>query len=245
MGARPASKPAPAARVNPMDALMAEIGGIGNVGAKGLGLKKAKKGTATERKKIDSRKRNSSKSGGFGAKKKTVFPPTEGFEGNGLYKVAYLVGERSSKETRVVELEEPRRDAVLIMECENVDISVVGVAKNISISGCKNYRITVDGSIVQLEVSNSDSGYLTVNGRIYQLTCDKCNSLEVTLCEEAFGADIIHSQCSSLNIGLDNPDKEAEIEFLTLALPSQYKSKLEFEGTKVNVTTEPVNHNFG
>jgi len=101
-------------------------------------------------------------------------------------------------------LEEPRRDAVSIMECEDVMITVVGVAKNISISGCNRYDITVDGSIGQLEVSNSTSGYLTVQGRIYQLTCDNCNGLEARLSPEAYDADIIHSKCSSMSIGVDN-----------------------------------------
>jgi len=226
-----------------MDALVAEINGIGTGGAKSLGLAHTKKNQPHTREKVDSRSKSGSKF--TGGKKKVVFPVFEGYQGNDLYRIAYLIGDRSSKERRTVTLENPRREAVQIMECEDVDITIEGVAKNISIAGCKRYKITCDGSIGQLEVSNSSSGYLSVKGKIYQLTCDKCDSLEATLCPEAYGADIVTAQCSSVNIGLDNPDDEAEVEFLTLPIPSQYKSVLVFDGKKVDIHTEAVSHNFG
>jgi len=162
-----------------------------------------------------------------------------------MIKLAYLYGEPSSKERRTLTIENDRKDAIMIMECENVDIVIKGVAKNIAISGCKKYSITMESSIGQVEISNSESGYATISGKIYQLTCDKCMGLEVRLETEAYGAKIISSGCTSLNIGLDNPDKAAEMEYLTLPVPSQYETTLKIEGTKAELITEPVSHNFG
>jgi len=230
--------------LSPQEMMLQELQNRSKNGSAATGLTKVDKhdkSWQTGREVIDSSKKTVSSGG---PKKKTVMPPFEGYIGND-YKITYLVGDRNDKEVRVFELESPRRDAVMIMDCEYVDITIVGIAKNISIAGCKNYRITVDGSIGQLEVSNSDSGYIKVQGRIYQLTADKCSGCEVTLCEAAYGADIVHSQCASLNIGLDNPDPDAEASFLTLAVPSQFKSKLAFDGKNVDVTTEAVSHNFG
>ena len=169
----------------------------------------------------------------------------EGYEGADLLKLSYCYGTRASKERKTLKIEQPRRDAVLIMECEDVSIEIVGVCKNISIAGCKRFNISLEGSIGQVEVSNCDSGYVTVNGVIFQLTCDKCNGLEVTLAPAAYEAKIVSSMCSSLNIALDNPDKSAEMELLTLAVPTQYESKLVFNGEQVEVVTEAVSHNFG
>jgi len=239
-----------AADAEPMsasDALFAQLSALGADDGHGmkekLGLKKAKKGTATDREKVVSKappKKETASS-----KKKTVRPMTEGYEGADLLKLAYCYGTRASKERKTLTIEQPRRDAILIMECEDVAIDIVGVCKNISIAGCKRFNITLDGSIGQVEVSNCDSGYITINGRIFQLTCDKCNGLEVTLVKEAYEAKIVSSMCSSLNIALDNPDKSAEMEFLALAVPTQYESKLVFKGDQVEVHTEAVSHNFG
>lgn len=180
-----------------------------------------------------------------GAKPKTVRPLVEGYEGFDLMKLAYCYGTRAQKERKTLNIREVRKDAVLIMECEDVNIDIVGVCKNISIAGCKRFNVTLDGSIGQVEVSNCDSGYVTINGKVFQITCDKCNGLEVTLTPEAYNAKIVSSMCSSLNIALDNPDKTAEMELLTLAVPTQYESKLVFDGVTVNVFTDAVSHNFG
>lgn len=131
------------------------------------------------------------------------------------------------------------------MECEDVSLDIVGVCKNISIAGCKRFNVTLEGSIGQVEVSNCGSGYVTVNGRIFQLTCDKCEGLEVTLTPDAYNAKIVSSMCSSLNIALDNPDKDAEMELLTLAVPTQYETKLHIQGKSVTLVTDAVSHNFG
>lgn len=228
------------------DAMFAEINklrdGGGSIKDK-MGLKKTTKGTAHERKAVNSSTKT--KSGGFGNKTKTVRPLFEGYEGSDLLKLAYCCGTRSQKEKKSLEIRELRRDAVLIMECEDVDITIIGVCKNISIAGCKRFNVTLEGSIGQVEVSNCSSGYVTVNGKIFQLTCDKCEGLEVTLTPEAYNAKIVSSMCSSLNIALDNPDKSAEMELLTLAVPTQYETKLEFKGTTVDLVTEAVSHNFG
>jgi len=229
------------------DQMFAEINALreggGSIKSK-LGLKKTTKGTATERKAVVSSTKK--KSGGFGANKtKTVRPMYEGYEGADLLKLAYCYGTRSQKERKTLEIKEVRRHAVLIMECEDVAIDIVGVCKNISIAGCKRFNITLEGSIGQVEVSNCGSGYVTVNGKIFQLTCDKCEGLEVTLQPEAYTAKIVSSMCSSLNIALDNPDKSAEMELLTLAVPTQYETVLEFKGTTVDLVTEAVSHNFG
>ena len=232
--------------VNPADALFAELEALGQNGgsmSKALGLKKTKKGTATDRAKVVSKAPPVKEKAG--AKKKIVRPLKEGYEGLDLYKLAYCYGTRSSKERKTITLENPRKDAVLIMECDDVAIEIVGVAKNVSIAGCKRFNVTVEGSIGQVEVSNCGSGYVTINGMVYQITCDKCEGLEITLTEPAYKAKIVSSMCSSLNIALDNPDKSAEMELLTLAVPTQYESVLEFKGTVVNVISEAVSHNFG
>jgi adenylyl cyclase-associated protein len=222
------------------DALFAELNALkGNAAA---GLKKATKGKAVDRKVVDSRAKKTSAAA---AAKKSRFPMKEGYEGMDLYKLAYCYGTRASKERKVINLENPRKDAVLIMECEDVAIEIKGVAKNISIAGCKRFQITLDGSIGQVEVSNIQSGYITIGGKVYQVTCDKCDGLEVTLTPEAYSAKIISSCCSSLNVGLDNPDKSAEMEFLTLPVPSQYETLLQIDGDKAMLVTEPVSHNFG
>jgi len=162
-----------------------------------------------------------------------------------LLKLAYSSGTRQQKARETLAIENERKDAVLIMECTDVIIEVKGVCKNISIAGCNRFNITIDGSIGQVEVSNSNSGYLIVNGKIYQITADKCMGLEVTLCPEAYNAKVISSQCSSLNLALDNPDKSAEMELLTLAVPSQYETTLVIDGLNARLETEAVSHNFG
>lgn len=235
---------------SPMELMMAELEDRAKGGASAKGdLKKVDKhdkSWQTNRVVVDSSKKKAPASGGWGARAKTRFPLKEGYEGADLYRLAYLYGTRDSKARRTIVVENPRRDAITIMECEDVDIEVKGVVKNISIAGCKRYRISMEGSIGQVEVSNSESGYLTIGGRIYQMTCDKCVGLEATLCPDAYQAKIVSSQCSSLNIGLDNPDKSnSDLGFLSLPVPSQYESTLLIEGTRVQLVTEAVNHNFG
>lgn len=233
---------------NASDALFAELNALGADGGslkEKLGLKKAVKGTAHEREKIDSRAKKTSSKSSTSAKKKVVRPLFEGYEGTDLLKLAYCYGSRASKERKTLTINEPRKDAVLIMECEDVSIDIVGVCKNISIAGCKRFNVTLEGSIGQVEVSNCGSGYVTVNGRIFQLTCDKCEGLEVTLTPDAYNAKIVSSMCSSLNIALDNPDKDAEMELLTLAVPTQYETKLQIQGKSATLVTEAVSHNFG
>jgi len=240
---------ASAPQVCASDALFAELNALGSEGgsmSKALGLKKTVKGPAKERKVVDSRAKKPATTGASsGAKPKTVRPLVEGYEGFDLLKLAYCYGTRAQKERKTLEIREVRKDAVMIMECEDIAVDIVGVCKNISIAGCKRFNITLEGSIGQVEVSNCDSGYVSVNGMVYQITCDKCNGLEVTLCPEAYKAKIVSSMCSSLNIALENPDKTAEMELLTLAIPTQYESKLVIDGVKVDVFTEAVNHNFG
>jgi hypothetical protein len=233
--------------VNAADALFAELSALGEGGGsmrEKLGLKKTVKGTANDRAVVKSKSFAKEKEPA-GAKKKTVRPLFEGYEGMDLLKLAYCYGTRSQKERKTLAIENVRKDAVLIMECDDVAIDIVGVCKNISIAGCKRFNVTLEGSIGQVEVSNCSSGYLNINGKVYQVTCDKCEGLEVTLTEPAYGAKIISSMCSSLNIALDNPDKAAEMELLTLAVPTQYESKLVFKGLQVGVETEAVSHNFG
>jgi len=235
--------------VNASDALFAELNALGADGGSikdKLGLKKTVKGTAHERKKVDSRaKASSGSSFGDKGKKKVVRPLSEGYVGTDLLKLAYCYGTRASKERKTLTVNEPRKDAVLIMECEDVALDIVGVCKNISIAGCKRFNVSLEGSIGQVEVSNSSSGYLTINGKIFQLTCDKCEGLEVTLTPDAYNAKIVSSMCSSLNIAVDNPDKDAEMELLTLAVPTQYETKLRIDGTNAVLDTEAVDHNFG
>jgi len=237
-------------QLSPAEQMMAELKARTAGGSAKGQMKKAVKGRATDRKVIDSRAKKKPTapkpaSGGWG-QTKTRFPLSEGYQGPNLYRLAYLYGTGGSKEHRRIEIEEPRRDAVSIMECEDINVEVVGVCKNISIEGCKKFNISVDGSIGQLEVSNSESGYLTVNGRIYQLTCDKISGLEAKLCPDAYSAKIITSGCANVNIGLDNPDKSnPDMEYLTLPIPSQYETVLVIEGTTAKLITTPVNHNFG
>jgi hypothetical protein len=230
------------------DALFAELNALGADGGSlksKLGLKKTVKGTAKDRKVVNSSARK--KTSGGGTAKKTVRPLFEGYEGTDLLKLAYCYGTRQSKERKTLTVSEPRKDAVLIMECDDVAIDIVGVCKNISIAGCTRFNVTLEGSIGQVEVSNCGSGYVTVNGRIFQLTCDKCEGLEVTLTPDAYGAKIVSSMCSSLNIALDNPDKDAEMELLTLAVPTQYETRLVINEEKktADLVTEAVSHNFG
>jgi hypothetical protein len=176
---------------------------------------------------------------------KTVRPRTCAYEGTDLLKLAYSVGTRQQKARETLAIENEKKDAVLIMDCEDVNVEVKGLCKNISIAGCKRFNISIEGSIGQVEVSNCESGYITVANRIYQLTADKCNGLEVTLAPDAYDAKIVSSMCSSFNIALDNPDKDAEMELLALAVPTQYESYLVFEGKTVDVKTTAVSHNFG
>jgi len=230
------------------DALFAELNALGSDGGSiksKLGLKKTVKGTAKDREVVKSARPAKSSSHADHGKKKTVRPLFEGYEGTDLFKLAYCYGTRSSKERKTITVEQPRKDAVLIMECDDVAIDIVGVCKNISIAGCKRFNVTLEGSIGQVEVSNCSSGYVTVNGRVYQLTCDKCEGLEITLAPEAYGAKVISSMCSSLNVALDNPDKSAEMELLTLAVPTQYETKLVITGTQAILETDAVSHNFG
>jgi len=181
------------------------------------------------------------------SKPKIVRPRTSGYEGADLLKLAYAVGTRSQKANETLEIKNEKKDAVLIMDCEDVNVEVKGLCKNVSIAGCNRFFVSVEGAIGQVEVSNCQSGYVSISGRIYQLTADKCNGLEVTLAPDAYDAKIVSSMCASFNIALDNPDKSAEMELLALAVPTQYESVLQFDesGLKVDVFTTPVSHNFG
>merc|ERR1711959_68837 len=142
--------------------MFAELKAKSASGGVTAGLAKAKKGTATDREVV---KREPKKAAPEKEKKwKARFPMKEGYQSMDQYQLAYCYGTRSSRERKEIKIENPRKDAVLIMECEDVEINIVGVCKNISIAGCKRFRVTLDGSIGQVEVSNVQSGYVTVNG---------------------------------------------------------------------------------
>merc|ERR1711865_242443 len=131
-----------------------------------------------------------------------------------------------------------KSDAVAIQDCENVNIEIVGMPKALSITGCKKYHIIAPGALASISIDNSSSGYMTITGAARTMQIDKCDSLDVTLEPDAFDCKFVTSKVSGFNLAIEKEGDEGT-ELISMAVPSQYRTTLVFDGETPHLVTEP------
>jgi hypothetical protein len=95
-------------------------------------------------------------------------------------KLAYCKGTRQQKLNRKIVVENEKKDAITIMDCEFVNIEIVGVPKALMITGCKKYYISVPGCLTAINIDNSASGQMDLLGqcRTMQVCCPVASAIE-------------------------------------------------------------------
>eukprot|EP00658_Telonema_sp_P-2_P059481 TRINITY_DN4842_c0_g1_i12.p1 TRINITY_DN4842_c0_g1~~TRINITY_DN4842_c0_g1_i12.p1 ORF type:complete len:437 (+),score=153.21 TRINITY_DN4842_c0_g1_i12:92-1402(+) len=156
-------------------------------------------------------------------------------------KLANCTGTRQQKERREIVVENEKKDAVTIMDCEEVVVDIKGTPKAVMISGCKKYHVTIPGCLTAVNIDNSQSGYVHLTGGVRTCQVDKCRDLDITVASpEAHDCKFISSGVSSMNVEVE-VDGIDGAQMQSMAVAAQYVTKILYDANgNAYLDTEPA-----
>eukprot|EP00658_Telonema_sp_P-2_P015197 TRINITY_DN15835_c0_g1_i2.p1 TRINITY_DN15835_c0_g1~~TRINITY_DN15835_c0_g1_i2.p1 ORF type:complete len:450 (-),score=128.80 TRINITY_DN15835_c0_g1_i2:428-1777(-) len=159
-----------------------------------------------------------------------------------LLKLGYCSGTRQQKQNRTIKVENEKKDAIQIYDCEYTNIEIIGTPKAVMVTGCNKYSISLPGCLSQFNVDNSKAGQIELYGAVPTMQVEKCQDFDVYIkSKDAESCQFVSANVTGFNIYLEKEGPEG-LELVSLGVPTQFESSLSFRDNTPTLTTTTVEH---